>query len=217
MDEYLKDIQDIKSLMENQTRFLSLSGLSGVMAGIYALIGAYFAYNMAISAPTTAYTDLRQGWLSPIVLKLLGVAGVVLLLSVVTAYYFMRKKADLNEQALWNKASINAMKAFAVPLGTGGLFGLMLLWKGHLMLIGPITLIFYGLALYSASRYTYRDVATLGIIEIGLGLAAMLYPGQGIYFWAMGFGVLHIIYGIIMYFKYDRAEKPSSFTSKATS
>ena len=205
MDEYLKDIQDIKSLMENQTRFLSLSGLSGIMAGLYALTGAYVAYNMAITAPSTAYIDLQQGLLSPIVIKLLVVAAIVLVLSIVTAYILMSKKAKRSEQSLWNKASVNAMKAFLVPLVTGGLFGMMLLFKGYLMLIGPTTLIFYGLALYSASRYTYRDVATLGLIEVGLGLAAMFYPGLGIYFWALGFGALHIFYGTIMHFKYDKA------------
>ncbi len=209
MDEYLKDIQDIKSLMENRTRFLSLSGSSGILSGIYALIGAYVAYQMAITAPTTAYSDIRNGFLSPIVLKLLAVAAIVLLLSIVTAYFFTSKKARQRNETLWNKASLNALKAFLVPLVTGGIFGLLVLAKGYLMLIGPITLIFYGMALYSASRYTYRDVAALGLMEIGLGLVSMLFPGLGIYFWAVGFGVLHIIYGVIMYYKYDKVEQTS--------
>ena len=206
MDEYLKDIQDIKSLMENRARFLSLSGLSGILAGLYALIGAYIGFQMAVNSQTTAYKDLRNGFLSPIVLKLLAVAAVVLFLSLITAYFFSSRKAKKRNESLWNKASINALKAFLVPLVTGGIFGLVLLAKGHLALIGPITLIFYGLALYSASRYTYRDVATLGLIEISLGLVSMFFVGEGVYFWAMGFGVMHIIYGTIMYYKYDRAE-----------
>jgi hypothetical protein len=209
MDEYLKDIQDIKSLMENRTRFLSLSGSSGILAGIYALIGAYVANRMAITSQTTAYSDIRNGFLSPIVLKLLAVAALVLLLSLVTAYFFTSRKAQQRNESLWNKASLNALKAFLVPLVTGGIFGLLVLAKGYLMLIGPITLIFYGMALYSASRYTYRDVATLGLMEIGLGLVSMLFPGLGIYFWAIGFGVLHIIYGVIMYYKYDKVEQTS--------
>ena len=213
MDEYLKDIQDIKSLMENRTRFLSLSGFSGILAGIYALVGAYVGYQMAISAPTRAYADIRNGFISPIVIKLLFVAGAVLLASVITAYIFTQRKAKMRDESLWNKASLKAMTAFIVPLATGGIFGLIIISKGFLTLIGPITLIFYGLALYSASRYTYRDVATLGIIEIVLGLVSMFFPGQGIYFWAMGFGVLHIIYGTIMYYKYDRVEQ-TSMTSK---
>lgn len=214
MDEYLKDIQDIKSLMENRTRFLSLSGSSGILSGIYALVGAYVAYQMAITSQSTAYSDIRNGFLSPIVMKLLVVAAVVLFLSIATAYFFTSRKARQRNESLWNKASVNAMKAFLVPLVTGGAFGLLVLAKGYLMLIGPITLIFYGLALYSASRYTYRDVAALGLIEIALGMASMFFPGQGIYFWAMGFGVLHIVYGIIMYYKYDRVEQTPA-TSKS--
>jgi hypothetical protein len=44
----------------------------------------------------------------------------------------------------------------------------------------------------------------LGICEIGLGLIASIYMGYGLLFWAVGFGVLHIIYGIVMYMKYER-------------
>jgi len=109
-------------------------------------------------------------------------------------------------ESMWSSASIKAAKSFLVPLGTGGIFGLLLIKKAYFSLLAPITLIFYGLALYSASRYTYRDVGFLGLIEIGLGLIAMLFPSMGIYFWAFGFGVLHIIYGGIMYFKYDRVD-----------
>ena len=202
--DYLKDIQDIKSMMEERSRFLSLSGLSGVLAGLYALVGAYVGYKLATSASSIPYKDLQSGYFSPIVMQLLLVALGILLLSIGTALFFTSRKARRRNESMWSPATIKALKSFLLPLVTGGIFGLLLLWRGHMLLLSPTTLIFYGLALYSASRYTVRDVGALGIAEIAVGLASMLYPGKGIYFWAFGFGVLHIVYGSIMYFKYDR-------------
>ena len=202
--DYLKDIQDIKSMMEERSRFLSLSGLSGVLAGLYALVGAYVGYKLATSASSIPYKDLQSGYFSPIVIQLLLVALGILLLSIGTALFFTSRKARRRNESMWSPATIKALKSFLLPLVTGGIFGLLLLWRGHMLLLSPTTLIFYGLALYSASRYTVRDVGALGIAEIAVGLASMLYPGKGIYFWAFGFGVLHIVYGSIMYFKYDR-------------
>lgn len=204
--DYIKDIQDIKTIMEDRSRFLSLSGLSGILSGIYALTGAFVADYIARRADTIAYTDIKNGLLSPIVQQLFLIGVVVFILALVTAYYFTFQKAKRNNEKIWNIASIKALKSFAVPFLTGGVFVILLLWKGYLLMVASSTLIFYGLALYAASRYTYRDVAALGVCEVIIGLAAMGFPGYGLYFWALGFGVLHIIYGIIMHFKYDRVQ-----------
>jgi len=202
--DYLKDIQDIKMIMSERTRFLSLSGMSGILSGTYALIGAYIAFRMVRSADSVAYRDLQSGFLSPIIIKLIILAGIILILSLVTAYYFTLRKAKVRNENIWSPAAFKALKSFGVPLVTGGIFILLLIWRGEILLISPSTLIFYGIALYSASTYTHRDVATLGILEIVLGLLSMPFPGTGLYFWVIGFGVLHIIYGAIMHFKYDR-------------
>ena len=161
--DYLKDIQDIKSMMEERSRFLSLSGLSGVLAGLYALVGAYVGYKLATSASSIPYKDLQSGYFSPIVMQLLLVALGILLLSIGTALFFTSRKARRRNESMWSPATIKALKSFLLPLVTGGIFGLLLLWRGHMLLLSPTTLIFYGLALYSASRYTVRDVGALGI------------------------------------------------------
>lgn len=202
--DYLKDIQDIKTIMSERTRFLSLSGLSGILSGTYALIGAYIAYKMVRSADSIAYQDLQSGIISSILIKLLGLAAVILTLSILTAYFFTSKKAKERNEKMWTPAAYKALKSFCVPLFTGGIFILLLIYRGEVLLISPATLIFYGIALYSASNYTHKDVGNLGILEIILGLISMPFPGTGIYFWLVGFGILHIVYGTIMYFKYDR-------------
>ena len=201
--------------MSERSRFISLSGISGVLAGVYALIGAFIAYRIATTSNSVAYNDVQSGTMSPVLFKLLGLAALILLLSLATSYYFTRKKAKKNDERMWTAATKKALRKFLVPLVTGGIFTLILIWRGDLLLIAPATLIFYGLALYAASDHTVRDIATLGIAEICLGLVALFFTGKGIYFWAAGFGILHIIYGLIMYIKYDRLQANEPIVTSA--
>lgn len=201
--DYLKDISEIKDIMNRSTKFISLSGLSGVLAGVYALIGAYFArkilrlnniYNYENNTIESNDTEL----------KLIGIAIAVAVLSIVTAYILTKQKAKKNGVKVWDATTKRLLFNFLVPLITGGVFSLTLLNYGYYGFIAPVTLIFYGLALFSASKYTVGNIKYLGILEIILGLIAMNYIGFGLYFWAVGFGILHIIYGSIMYFKLER-------------
>jgi len=204
---YLSDIKEIKSLMESRSRFLSLSGLSGVLSGVYALIGAFIANQLASNASSVAYHDVRAGIYSPIVIKLVLVAAVVFISALATAYYFTYKKAKGQQQKIWTKATYRILVSFCVPFAAGAIVTLVLFSKGQFYNIAAFTLIFYGLALYSAGVYTYKDVQWLGISEVITGLLALMYTGYGLYFWAFGFGILHIVYGTIMYFKYDLQNK----------
>ena len=197
--DYLKDIQDIKQMMSQSTQFISLSGLSGILAGIYALIGAFYV-NYLIENHTEYYITLESSTFKLIVLT----AIVVLVTSLVTAYIMTVNKAKKVGENMWNNSSKRLLINFAIPLFTGGIFALLLLRHGHYGLIAPITLLFYGLACVNASKYTLRDVRYLGITEIILGLLAVEFSGYGLYFWVLGFGVCHILYGGMMYYKYDR-------------
>ena len=71
-------------------------------------------------------------------------------------------------------------------------------------LVAPTTLLFYGLALYNAGKYTLDEIRYLGVSEIILGLLGCIFIGYGLMFWALGFGVLHIVYGFMMWWKYER-------------
>ena len=205
-EDYLGELQKIRQMMQDRSRFLSLSGLSGILAGVYALIGAFVAYKLAHRSVTIAYEDVQNSVLSNIVIELVLVALCVFVLALITALYFTHKKAQKHNEKVWNKASIKALKSFSVPLLAGGTFVIILLFKNYLSLIAPSCLIFYGVALYSASHYTFRDIGALGIAQLMVGLFSLYFDGlgYGLYFWAFGFGVLHIVYGAIMYFKYDR-------------
>lgn len=203
-NKYLKDIQDIKEMMSKSTQCISLSGLSGVLAGVYALIGAWFAYRTIYFdySPMGSYRNLVISQMA--VYKLLLIALLVLVASIITGVVFSVRKAKKLEESIWNKASQRLIINFMIPLVTGGFFILFLIEKEILNLVAPLTLIFYGLACVNASKYTIRDVRYLGLTIIILGLLSTWFINYGLLFWVLGFGVCHIVYGSMMYFKYDR-------------
>jgi len=197
------DIASIKTLMERSSKFISLSGLSGILAGCYALAGTLIAYFLLKNQYSAGVRVERMD--SPgLILRLFLVALSVLLLSILTGIFLTVRKSIRTQQSIWNPVSRNLFYSMVVPLVSGGVFILILAFHGYHGLIAPSCLIFYGLALFGASSFTFNDVKYLGITEIFLGLLASMFPGYGLWFWAFGFGVLHIVYGSIMHFKYDR-------------
>ena len=198
MENYLRDIQDIKKMMDRSSQFLSLSGLAGIMAGIYALAGAYAVH--VIIEQQTGYLTME----SAAFLQITLIALAVLTLSVITAFVLSAKKARRSGENIWNTTAQRMAVNFLIPLATGGIFAALLIKNRYFGLIAPIMLIFYGLACLNASKYTIRDVRYLGLTMIVIGLFATAFMGYGLEFWALGFGVCHIIYGSMMYFKYDR-------------
>lgn len=201
---YLQDISEIRNIMERSSKFVSLSGLSGVLIGTYALIGAYVAYKISYFSNQLIYPDIVKYHLSKNVVSLIIVGLSVLLLAISTSFILAHRKAKKNGEKIWDHKARRLAVNLLLPLATGGIFIIILFTKGLIGLIAPVTLIFYGLALINGSKYTYEEYRYLGIGEIVLGLIASYLIGYGLLFWALGFGVLHILYGAVMYFKYER-------------
>lgn len=201
--EYIKDISEIRSMMERSTKFLSLTGWSGIMAGIYALAGAFVAYRLfgtnGLLSRGLVRLELSQEMLSLILLGL-----VILFLAVGTAILLSYKKARKNRQALWNPVARRLVGSMAVPLVSGGILILLLLLKGFFGLTAPLTLIFYGLALVNAARFSFSELKSLGLTQVVLGLLACWFLSYSLLFWAVGFGLMHIAYGIYMHQKYEQ-------------
>ncbi len=198
-EDYLKDITEIKVLMDKSSRFFSLSGLSGILAGIYAIVGAAIAYYL-VSISGRDYLILHGKIFNYILIDLVAIA----FLSVLTAALLSSRKARKNNETLWNSASRRLLTAFLIPLITGGIFIIIKIYNHHYGLTGSLMLIFYGLALVNASKYTIGNVKYLGYVEIILGLICAVFPTYGFWFWVLGFGVMHILYGSLIYFKHDR-------------
>lgn len=202
--DYLKDITEIKDLMNKSSRFISLSGLSGILAGIYALIGTYFAYNIiyVTQGPSDDYKTLILYELE--IIQLFAIALLVVLFSITTAIVLSWRKAKKQNERLWDSTSKRLFINFLIPLVTGGFIILFMIEKEIYLYVAPLTLIFYGLALVNASKYTLGDVRYLGLTLIIIGLASAWFLNYGLFLWALGFGVCHIIYGMLIYFKHDR-------------
>jgi len=206
-EKYLNDISEIKNMMNQSSQFLSLSGLSGILAGIYALIGAYFA-NVLFANFERSKVRIDKSYYYPsndeITLQLLFIAFLVIIFSIITGIILSYLKAKKRGEKLWNISAKKLLINFGIPLITGGIFALLLVKKEYYELIAPTTLLFYGIGCINASKNTFRDVRYLGITLVLIGLISTYNDGYGLLFWALGFGICHIIYGSMMYFKYDR-------------
>jgi hypothetical protein len=201
------ELAAIRGLMERSSKFISLSGLSGILAGVYSLIGAAAAYLIIRSNPLNTPEGSLFESLSnaiSILISLLIIAALVLIVSIATAIILSARQAKRKSQSIWGATSRSLLFHMFIPLLTGGLLIILLLYQGNFGFIVPVMLIFYGLALVSASNFTFTDVKFLGLIEIALGLVTACFPSLGLLFWAIGFGALHIIYGSMMYLKYDK-------------
>lgn len=203
-NKYLNDISEIKNMMNKSSRFISLSGLSGVLAGIYSLIGAYLAYKIIYtdSYELGSYRNLIVT--EDAMISLFAIAFCVIFLSLITGILLSMKKAKKQEEKIWDASSKRLLINFMIPLATGGIFILFLIEKEIYGFVAPLTLIFYGLACVNASKYTLGDVRYLGITLLILGLISTYFIGFGLLFWALGFGICHLFYGAVMYFKYER-------------
>jgi hypothetical protein len=199
--ETLQELKQIRSIMERSARFLSLSGWSGIWAGIVALAGAGVAYQwLEHSLVSYESRDIQTE-----VLKYLFLAIAVFALAFIGGFYFTYRKNKSAGIAIWNSASRKMVINLAIPLIAGAVITLAFAWRGDWIYISPACLMFYGLALINGSKYTVSDIKYLGLIEVILGCVGLFVsPGYGLYLWAFGFGVLHIVYGIIMWRKYDQ-------------
>lgn len=204
MDKDIKDdLQHIRKMMEQSSRFISLSGLSGVVAGVVALIGAFAAWYIFRKHEVDYFNDYRSDDSSNLLMQLIILAIIILLAAIGFAILLTMRKAKKQGLKVWTSTTKKLLTALFAPLVFGGMFCLATLYQGYFAPIAPLTLMFYGLALVNAGKYTFSDIQNLGYCEALLGVIAMFLPGYGLVFWALGFGVLHIFYGLLMYKKYQ--------------
>ena len=207
--EQIDSIKAIRSMMERSSRFLSLSGLSGVIVGILAIVGVIVAYaflGLSLNQPGYYHKLVNtDGSLNFQVYSFLLTELVLLLIIALgTAIYLSMRKATAKAIPIWDATAKRLVMNMAVPLLTGAMFCIILLDHGYISLIIPSTILFYGLAMYNASNYTLHDIRSLGLMNIGLGLLAAYFVDYALLFWGLGFGVLHIVYGLYIYFKYEK-------------
>ncbi len=214
-NQSLETLQDIKKMMDRSSRFISLSGLSGVAAGVCALVGAWFANRVIGGNGRTGIrtmdelmdyngpigVDMMKSFMGS---RLFWIAAFTFIAAFVLAFLFTYLRSAKEGIPLWGVMARRLMGNVMLPMVVGGIFLLKLIEAGVFGLIAPGCLLFYGLALVNGAKYTVGEVRYLGYAMIVLGLINCWYPGYGLYFWAAGFGLLHIVYGVIMWSKYER-------------
>src|SRR4030095_14832841 len=203
--EHLDNLSEIRSLMERSSSFISLSGLSGICAGIIGIIAAF-----VLESRLSPFLDnhvtvvLTAEKRAELILFGIMVSAVVLIITFALTIFFTARKAKKKGLPVWDGSAKRLVLYLFVPLLAGGLFCLLLIYHHYDWLVLPSMLVFYGLALISASKYTLNEIRWLGVSELVLGLAAMYFLPYAIYFWGLGFGAMNIIYGALMYFKHER-------------
>jgi hypothetical protein len=205
-------LAEIRSIMHRSTRFIALSGLSGVATGLIALVGAgilfaklyytYGTYNLA-----NAFEQAGSNG-AELFRFLLVLSFSVIFAAFIVGVYFTTRGARRQGLPIWDSSAKRLLINLAIPLSAGGIFCLLLFWHGAIGLILPAMLIFYGMALLHASKYSIDELRNLGLGEVVLGLLAGCWSGQALLFWAIGFGILTIFYGLMMYNRYERKTNP---------
>jgi hypothetical protein len=208
----LETLQDIKKMMERSSRFISLSGWSGISAGVCALLGAWAAQARISSYLRADYPyeiHSRQEvsnltGVSALYNDLIVIAGITFIAAFVSAFLFTRARSRRNGTSMWDRTVQRLAWNTTIPMVVGGLVILRAIDLGYFVLVAPGCLIFYGLALVNASKYTLGEIRYLGYGQLILGIINLWTGGLGLYFWAAGFGILHIVYGAYMWWKYER-------------
>jgi len=213
-ENHLDQLREIREMMSRSSKFISLSGFSGIWVGSVALIGMaaifynfpdYFYLRFAHNNDAFPNYMLQGAELAGFVRFVIMDAAMVLFFAIAGALILTMNKSKKQGVSLWNDTTKRFLVSMMVPLVSGGLFIVIMTYHGLFGIAGPLTLIFYGLALFNAGRYSLVEIRYLGLLEIALGLLAAIFIGYTAIFWGIGFGVLHIIYGVVMYLKYDRS------------
>lgn len=206
-DTSLDALNEIRSIMDRSARFISLSGWSGIWAGSTAIAGAIIAWKW-LQEPRYSYvgkvSEASASYFDLYTRHFIYLGLTIFCIALAGGMYFTWRKAKRLGQRLWNGASRQMVLQSFFPLLAGGIFSFIFIYYGMGILVAPACLTFYGLALISASRHTLSDIRYLGMLDVMLGCTNLFFPGFGLYFWAVGFGALHILYGVIMWNKYDK-------------
>ncbi len=200
-EKYIEDLKEIKDMMNRSSRFISLSGISGITAGVTALVGAYLA-NTLVFDQNKLLTFSKAELSGEQLVNLLLIAFATMFVSIGLVIFLTTQETKKRGQKIWDAQTKRILVNLFIPLITGGIIILSFLFKGFVGVAIPLSLIFYGLALFNVSKYTLNEIRSLGLIEMILGLVTLQFISYGLWFWAAGFGLFHIVYGFIVKLKY---------------
>ncbi|MFM2385516.1 MAG: hypothetical protein RL660_273 [Bacteroidota bacterium] len=202
MQQAQEQLQHIQQIMERSSRMISLSGLSGVGAGVCALIGAAIArmhISNFLAADGAVFVPINTlEW------QLVYTAFGTLLAALLTALFFTWRKSKKDGVPLFGMASKRLIANTVFPMCVGAIMCLVFMLHRHYAYVAPSLLIFYGLGLVHGSKYTLGEVRYLGYVNVALGCINLFLNHYSLLLWTLGFGVAHIVYGLLMWYRYER-------------
>jgi hypothetical protein len=200
-DKAARELKVIRQLMERPVRYSTMSGLSGILAGLAALGG--LAADWAISS---AWQDTPRMAMKINVLVWAGVLAVAFAGAVICT----RLRERRQNMPFWSGVKKRILLTILPPFVAGVGLTLIIAYRWHTGwgpnewgLIPAIWMLFYGLALWQVGLLSPVEVRLMGAAFLACGLAAALWF-QPYPYWSLGvtFGGFHIVYGLAVWVRH---------------
>jgi hypothetical protein len=178
----LENLRFIRETMSRASEFTAVPGWGGIFMGISALI----------TAPIAGPPDDSVRWML-IWFADGAVAATIALVAI--AIKSRRSGAPLSKAA----PALRFALAFVPPLVAGMILTPVFALMGLGARLPGCWLLLYGTAVATGGAFSVRVVPLMGICFMALGAIAFAAPAAwGHWLMALGFGVLHIVFGIII-------------------
>jgi hypothetical protein len=191
LEEAYENLRLIREVMERSTKHSSLSGRSGLLVGLWAILGV----------GATRY--LRQHSVAPfnigpsIVIKLAAIWLVVLIASAATDYILNKRVAPTVGKFIFSVLGARIAQAAVPAFAVGLVLTFYLLAHGMIFYVWGYWMLCYGLAICSVGLFSVRPVSFLGGAFIVAGaLTLFLPPSDGLWMMTATFGGFHMCYGL---------------------
>lgn len=181
----IDNLQFIRETMERSAVFTSVPGYGGALMGATAMGAAIIAYNQS----------RVENWL------------IVWLVEAVLAFaiglFALWQKAKNSNVSLASVPARKFASAFAPPIIAGIILTALFYYRGFYPFLPCVWLTLYGTAVVTGGAFSVRIVPIVGWIFVAFGAVAAFAPSSwGNLLMALGFGVLHIVFGLIVARRY---------------
>lgn len=178
-DRALENLRFIRDTMAGASAFTGVPGWGGVGMGLSALGAAWIAHQQP-TVERWLLTWVAEGWLA------FAIGGVA-----------MVRKSAVGETPLTSRSGRRFLLAYAPPILAGAVLTLALYRAGMTGLLPGLWLLLYGAAVMTGGAMSVPVVPVMGSCFLVLGAVTLFLPASaGDISMALGFGLLHIGFGV---------------------
>jgi len=191
-DRALDNLQFIRSTMERAGSFTAVPGWGMVLLGATALGMAHHAGSLPVAQ---VYGAPQSHWLWTWLLEAVLGVGIGVTAMALKA----RRAGDTLAHGPSRRFGLGVLPPFAV----GALLTYVLWNSKQLALLPGVWLLCYGAGVMTGGAFSLRVVPVMGACFMVLGVVALVAPpAWSAWLLATGFGVLHILFGLIIARRY---------------